>query len=102
MDHLTNTFLSKKASFTQLLIVTAASLFLTACSSSAPPKEKTEQAFCYKGGQSNDYSCDVEAPVAQADTRPTEIDEDWMYETLGELKKWLKEEKEILQSSPKK
>ena len=94
---------SRKTLFSQFFIAVAVSLLLTGCSSSASSQGKTEQAYCYKGGHTNDYSCDVEAaPLPAPETRHSNIDEDWMYKTLGELKEWLKDEKESLKSaSPK-
>lgn len=94
---------SRKTLFPQFFIAVVVSLLLTGCSSSSSSKGKSEPTYCYKGGQTSDYSCDVETPAIPAvETRKTDIDEDWMYKTLGELKEWLKTEKELLQPPPKK
>ncbi|WP_415883733.1 tetratricopeptide repeat protein [Neptuniibacter sp. QD72_48] len=51
------------------------------------------EGFCYKGGRTNDYSCDPEKATDQADMRTAEIDEEWMKTKLAEVKKWIAEEK---------
>lgn len=79
---------------------------LTACGalSSQPNEVKAEtkaahptvqsEGFCFKGGKTNDYSCDPAKATAHADMRPAELNEDWMRSKLAEIRKWIAEEKE--------
>ncbi|EAR60418.1 tetratricopeptide repeat protein [Neptuniibacter caesariensis] len=59
---------------------------------------KVTEEYCYKGGRSNDYSCDPEKASAQADLRPKEINEEWMNSKLAEVKKWIAQEKQAILS----
>lgn len=55
-----------------------------------------KEGYCYKGGRTNDYSCDPEKATAQADMRPVEIDDAWMADKLSEIRKWIAEEKKAV------
>ncbi len=55
-----------------------------------------KEGYCYKGGRTNDYSCDPEKATAQADMRPVEIDDAWMTDKLSEIRKWIAEEKKAV------
>ncbi len=77
----------------QLAIIT---LLLAGCSTSQPQKsgqKAPEGSFCMKGGPSNNYSCDAVNTDQSVPMHPKTVDEEWMYETLEEIKDWLKEER---------
>lgn len=63
-------------------------------SASVETAKPIPEGFCYKGGRTNDYSCDPDKATDQADMRTAEIDEEWMKSKLAEVKKWIAEEKE--------
>ncbi|WP_415890511.1 tetratricopeptide repeat protein [Neptuniibacter sp. SY11_33] len=67
-------------------------------SASAETAKPIPEGFCYKGGRTNDYSCDPEKATDQADMRTAEIDEEWMQTKLAEVKKWIAEEKKAAHS----
>lgn len=76
---------------TTLLITTS---LLTGCTTSILDNTQRdgqpyESGFCYNGGRINNYSCDPELAVVQADMREKEIDEEWMYLKLIEIRHWL-------------
>ncbi|WP_286239617.1 hypothetical protein [Neptuniibacter halophilus] len=60
----------------------------------APQPAVAEQSYCYNGGRTYEYSCEQKQQLAPADMRETEVDEEWMYRTLGELKVWIAEQKQ--------
>lgn len=67
-------------------------------SASAETAKPIPEGFCYKGGRTNDYSCDPDKATDQADMRTAEIDEEWMKTKLAEVKKWIAEEKKAAHS----
>ncbi|WP_415894973.1 tetratricopeptide repeat protein [Neptuniibacter sp. PT34_22] len=67
-------------------------------SASAETAKPIPEGFCYKGGRTNDYSCDPDKATDQADMRTAEIDEAWMQTKLAEVKKWIAEEKKAAHS----
>jgi len=76
---------------------------LSKSQSAAAPSTESEQAgFCYKGGKTNDYSCDPEKATAQADMRPVDIDEEWMQDKLAEVKKWMAQERAAIEQGKTK
>lgn len=48
-------------------------------------------SYCYNGGRVHEYSCDPTLASSQPDMHPDEIDEEWMYATLYEIKRWFSE-----------
>ena len=78
----------------QLAIIT---LLIAGCSTSQPQKsgkKAPEGSFCMKGGRANNYSCDAVNTDQSAPLHPRTVDEEWMYETLEDIKDWLKEERQ--------
>lgn len=78
-------------------------LILAGCSSTATDKQNDQNSaggFCLKGGQASGYSCNAQPVEAEEKPLTTagDVDEEWMYKTLGELREWLKEEKNNLQA----
>lgn len=55
-----------------------------------------EQAYCYNGGRTNEYSCDPEKSSPQANMHTNEIDDEWLAAKLAEVRQWLKVEKQHL------
>ncbi|WP_286239620.1 hypothetical protein [Neptuniibacter halophilus] len=74
-------------------------LLVSGCSSnpSAEPSGQPasdQDSYCLNGGRNQQYSCDPALASQQPDMRPGEVDEDWMYRTLGEIKQWINQLKQ--------
>lgn len=84
--------LYRLAIFIPLLI----SALISGCStteSDSAIRKHPEGSYCFNGGRSNNYSCDKATASQAIPMHPRTVDEEWMYETLEELKEWLNDEK---------
>lgn len=80
------------------------SSLITSCSSvqleDTQVQSHPEGSYCMKGGRANNYSCDVATTDQKTvPMHPKTVDEEWMYDTLEDIKDWLKEEKQNQKAS---
>lgn len=81
--------------FIQLTLISS---LIAGCSSAqledADAQSYPEGSYCMKGGRAHNYSCDVAATNQQTvPMHPKTVDEQWMYETLDDIREWLKSER---------
>lgn len=91
--------LHRLAIFIPLLICT----LISGCSTTETDdsiRQHSEGSYCINGGRSNNYSCDKATASQAIPMHPRTVDEEWMYETLEELKEWLNDEKARRDRSP--